>query len=106
MSMRNPLERRVIAALLMVLLTACHSWRPTTVSPQGWTPEERPSSVRATLTNGETITVENPIVRNDGPTPNRWTVKCLCFLSSPKSLWSQKLPLRRRRRGVAACPAR
>ena len=41
-----------------------------------------------------------------GPTPNRWTVKCLCFLSSPKSLWSQKLPLRRRRRGVAACPAR
>ena len=44
--------------------------------------------------------------RKYGPTPNRWTVKCLCFLSSPKSLWSQKLPLRRRRRGVAACPAR
>ncbi len=41
-----------------------------------------------------------------GPTPYRWTVKCLCFLSSPKSLWSQKLPLRRRRRGVEACPAR
>ena len=44
--------------------------------------------------------------KQSGPTPNRWTVKCLCFLSSPKSLWSQKLPLRRRRRGVAACPAR
>ena len=56
MSMRNPLARRVIAALLLVLLTACHSWRPTAVGPQGWTPEERPSSVRATLTNGETLT--------------------------------------------------
>ena len=37
-----------------------------------------------------------------GPTPNRWTVKCLCFLSVPKSLGSRKLPLRRRRRGVEA----
>ncbi len=65
MSMRNPLARRVIAALLLVLLTACHSWQPTTVSPQGWTPEERPSSVRVTLATGETVTVENPTVRND-----------------------------------------
>ena len=65
MSTRTPLARRVIAALLLVLLTACHSWRPTTVSPQGWTPEEQPSSVRATLTNGETVTIENPTVRND-----------------------------------------
>ena len=61
----RPLTRRVIAALLLVLLTACHSWQPTTVSPQGWTAEERPSSVRATLMNGETVTVENPSVRND-----------------------------------------
>jgi len=64
MSMR-PLARRVIAALLLVLLTACHSWQPTTVSPQGWTPEERPSSVRVTLVTGETVTIENPTVRND-----------------------------------------
>ena len=53
------------------------------------------------------ICFTNPeLLGRNGPTPNRWTVKCLCFLSSPKSLWSQKLPLRRRRRGVAACPAR
>ena len=39
-----------------------------------------------------------------GPTPNRWTVKCLCFLSSPKSLWSQKLPLRRRAQGSSSMP--
>ena len=58
-------QQRFIATLLLVLLTACHSWQPTTVSPQGWTPEERPSSVRVTLTNGEFVTVENPTVRND-----------------------------------------
>ena len=65
MNTRTPLARRVIAALLLVLLTACHRWQPTTVSPQGWTSEERPPSVRATLTSGEIITVWNPRVRND-----------------------------------------
>ena len=65
MSTRTPLARRFVAALLLVLLTACQSWQPTTVSPQGWTPEERPSSVRATLTGGEVITVRDPIMRND-----------------------------------------
>ena len=65
MSTRSPLARRVIAALLIVLLTACQTWQPTTVSPQGWTPEERPSSVRATLTSGEIKTVWDPRMRND-----------------------------------------
>ena len=65
MRSRTPLTRRVIAALLMVLLTACHTWQPITASPQGWTPEERPSSVRATLANGRVITVEDPMMRND-----------------------------------------
>ncbi len=65
MSTRTPLARRVIAALLLLLLTACHSWQPTTVSPQQLIPEEQPSSVRATLTSGEVITVENPTMRND-----------------------------------------
>ena len=65
MSMRTPLARRVVAGALMVLLTACHSWQPTTISPQGWTPEERPSSVRATLTSREVITVRDPTMRND-----------------------------------------
>ena len=65
MSTRTPLARRVIAALLLVLLTACHSWRPTTVSPQQLIPEEQPSPVRFTLTNGETVTIKDPTMRND-----------------------------------------
>ena len=65
MSRRTPLARRVIAALLMVLLTACQTWRPTTVSPHTLIPAEQPSSVRITLTSGEVITVENPTMRND-----------------------------------------
>ena len=55
---KPPLARRFIAALLMVPLTACYSWRPTTVSPQQLIPREQPFSVRATLMSGETITVE------------------------------------------------
>ena len=58
----------------------------------------------------ETLTILRGVERGRkvrvGPTPNGWTVKYLCFLSVPKSLWSQKLPLCRRRRGVEACPAR
>ena len=65
MSTRTPLARRVIAALLLVLPTACYSWRPTTVSPQQLIPEEQPSSVRATLASGEVITVRDPTMRND-----------------------------------------
>ena len=65
MSARTPLARRVVAALLMVLLTACHSWHPITVSPQGWTPEDQPSSVRVTLMDDETVTIDNPTMRND-----------------------------------------
>ena len=33
MSARVPLARRVIAALFLVLLNACYSWRTTTISP-------------------------------------------------------------------------
>ena len=62
---KPPLARRFIAALLMVLLTACHSWRPTTVSPQQLIPEEQPSLVRVTLIDGETVTVRDPTMRND-----------------------------------------
>ena len=65
MRMRTSLTRRFIAALLMVLLTACHSWQPTTVSPQQLIPEEQPSPVRVTLTNGETVTIKDPTMRND-----------------------------------------
>ena len=65
MSKQTPLARRVVAALLLVLLTACHSWRPTTVSPQTLIPEEQPSLVRVTLIDGETVTVRDPTMRND-----------------------------------------
>ena len=65
MSTETPLARRVIAALLLVLLTACYSWRPTTVSPQTLIPAEQPSSVRATLASGEVITVRDPTMKND-----------------------------------------
>ena len=65
MGKQNPLTRRVIAALLTGLLTACQTWRPTAVSPQTLIPAEQPSSVRATLRSGEIITVWNPTIRND-----------------------------------------
>ncbi len=65
MSKQTPLARRVIAAVLMVLLTACYNWEPTAVSPQTLIPAEHPSSVRVTLINGETVTVRDPTVRND-----------------------------------------
>jgi hypothetical protein len=65
MSTRTPIGRRVIAVLLLVLLTACRSWQPTTVSPQRLITEDQPSSVRVTLMNGETVIVENATVRND-----------------------------------------
>ena len=64
MSMR-PLTRRVIAAPLLVLLTACYNWRATTVSPQTLIPDEQPSVVRVTLTSGEVITFQGPMMRND-----------------------------------------
>ena len=62
---RRPLTRRVIAALLLVQLTACYSWRPTTVSPQTLIPVEQPSEVRVMLTSQETITLTYPTLRND-----------------------------------------
>ena len=65
MSTRTPLARRVVAALLMVVLTACHTWRPTGVGPQTYIPAEQPSTVRATLRTGTTVTLETPTVRGD-----------------------------------------
>ena len=35
------------------------------VRPQQLIPEERPSRVRVTLTDGETVTVKDPTMRND-----------------------------------------
>ena len=65
MSTRTPLAQRIIAALLLTLITACQTWRPTYVSPQSLIPVERPSSVHATLRRGAKVTLENPTMRND-----------------------------------------
>lgn len=65
MSTRTLLTRRVIVALLMVPLTACHSWRATAVRPEALIPVEQPSAVRVTLRNGAIATVDNPTMRND-----------------------------------------
>ena len=64
MSMRS-VARRIIAASLLVLVTACYSWRPTAVSPQTLIPAEQPSSVRVRLTGGEVLTFQSPMMRND-----------------------------------------
>ena len=58
-------SRRFVAALLLVLLVGCQTWEPTTVSPRIVVSEEHPSSVRLTLTDGQTLTLKNPIMRND-----------------------------------------
>ena len=65
MSKRTPMARRFIAAMLMVLLTACQTWRPTGVGPQTYIPAEQPSSVRVTPRIGTTVTLEAPTVRGD-----------------------------------------
>ena len=56
---------RALPLLMGLLLTACHSWRPTAISPQALIPVEQPSSVRVTLRSGARVTLENPTMRND-----------------------------------------
>ena len=45
--------------------TGVDSWRPTTVSPQRLIAEDQPSSVRVTLMDDETVTIDDPTMRND-----------------------------------------
>jgi len=49
----------------MVLLTACHSWRPTTVSPQRLIAEEEESPIRVVLSDGTELTLRNPTIQHD-----------------------------------------
>ena len=65
MRTRNPLARRVIAALLMVLLNACYSWRPTTVSPRRLIVEEEPSPIRVVLSDGTELTLRDATIQSD-----------------------------------------
>ncbi len=65
MRMRTPLTRRFTAVLLLVLLTACHSWQLTTVSPQQLIEEEQPDRIRVTRPDYTTLVVTDPTVVND-----------------------------------------
>ena len=65
MRTRVPLARRFIAALLIGLLTGCHTWQPTTASPHVVIQEENPSSIRFTTPSGEIVTIPKPLMRND-----------------------------------------
>ena len=60
-----PVARQLITTLLIVLLTGCHSWQPTTVNPRTVILEERPSGVRFRLPDGDTVIVMDPLMRND-----------------------------------------
>ena len=50
------------AALLMLVLTACHAWRSAGVEPQALGPNEK---LRIELSSGERIELEHPIVTAD-----------------------------------------
>ena len=63
--MRLRRYRPAAAALLVLQLSACTSWQPTFASPSQVIRIERPTSVRATLRGGATVTLEFPIMRND-----------------------------------------
>jgi hypothetical protein len=65
--MRTPTlrARRFVAALLIPLLAACQSWRPTAAAPQTAIANEQPSSVRVTLMNGDVFTLRNPTITSD-----------------------------------------
>ncbi len=65
MRTRVLVARQLIATLLISLLTGCHSWQPTTVSPRTVILEELPSGVRFRLPDGDTMIVMDPLMRND-----------------------------------------
>ena len=64
MSMR-PLARRFIAALLLVLVTACHSWQPVTVSPRRLIVEEEESPIRVVLSDGTELILRDATIQSD-----------------------------------------
>ena len=65
MRTRVLVARQLIATLLIALLTGCHIWQPTTVSPRTVILEELPSGVRFRLPDGDTMIVMDPLMRND-----------------------------------------
>lgn len=57
--------RRLVAALLLLMTTACQTWVPTTMSPGNLIASEAPSQVRVTRPDGDVVTIKEPVMRND-----------------------------------------
>ena len=57
--------RRLVAALLLLATTGCQTWVPSTMSPSNLVTSEAPSSVRVTRTDGDVLTIREPVIRND-----------------------------------------
>jgi len=51
--------------MLLIFLSGCTSWKPTTVAPAEVIQDEQPSQVRVTRTDGTRLTILRPSVRND-----------------------------------------
>ena len=65
MCSRMKTPRRLVATLLLLSLTACHSWRPIGASPGQVISDQQPSTMRFTLPDGSRVTATNLAVRND-----------------------------------------
>ena len=58
--------RRLVAVIVLpTYLAACTSWRVQETAPAQLFEQEQPTNVRATLTDGTTIELENPRVSGD-----------------------------------------
>lgn len=55
--LRRPLGRSLAALTLVVMLSACHTWKPTTASPREIATKE--DRIRVTRTDGSAVELEN-----------------------------------------------
>jgi len=61
----SPTRRWLLLTSLLLSLAACHSWRPTTASPQMLIADERPSEIRITLADGSVRMIRSPQIVSD-----------------------------------------
>lgn len=57
--------RRLLALLLLASGAACTSWRPAPPDTRAMLEERRPRQARVTLSDGEQLVIERPVVRAD-----------------------------------------
>jgi hypothetical protein len=57
--------RPLAMLMLVVFLSGCTTWRPTTLSLAQVVQEEQASSVRITRRDGTRVIVDDPVLRND-----------------------------------------